>query len=83
MSPFDTFTSPDWMRDALCAQVGNPDAFFPNKGGDRGAEAKDVCALCPVRDQCLEYALDHHETFGIWGGVGERARRRLASGGAA
>lgn len=58
---------PDWTEDALCAQV-DPEAFFPEKGASV-REAKSICARCDVRDQCLEYALDNDERFGIWGGL--------------
>ncbi len=64
-----------WRLDALCAET-DPEAFFPEKGGST-REAKRVCAGCPVRLQCLEYALDNDERFGIWGGLSERERRRL------
>jgi WhiB family redox-sensing transcriptional regulator len=64
-----------WRQDALCAET-DPEAFFPEKGGST-REAKRVCVGCPVRLQCLEYALDNDERFGIWGGLSERERRRL------
>jgi len=64
-----------WQDKALCAQT-DPEAFFPEKGGST-REAKRVCAKCEVREPCLEYALDHDERFGIWGGMSERDRRRL------
>jgi len=64
-----------WRLDALCAET-DPEAFFPEKGGST-REAKRVCAGCPVRLQCLEYALGNDERFGIWGGLSERERRRL------
>jgi len=64
-----------WQDKALCAQT-DPEAFFPEKGGST-REAKRVCAKCDVREPCLEYALDHDERFGIWGGMSERDRRRL------
>ena len=64
-----------WQSDALCAQT-DPEAFFPEKGGST-REAKRVCTTCEVRVECLEYALDHDERFGIWGGLSERERRRL------
>lgn len=67
--------SEPWMADALCAQT-DPDAFFSEKGGAT-LQAKRVCASCSVRAECLEYALDHEERFGIWGGKSERERRRL------
>jgi WhiB family transcriptional regulator, redox-sensing transcriptional regulator len=52
------------------------EAFFPEKGGST-REAKRVCTTCPVRAECLEYALGNDERFGIWGGLSERERRRL------
>ncbi|WP_456946824.1 WhiB family transcriptional regulator [Geodermatophilus sp. SYSU D00697] len=64
-----------WRLDALCAET-DPEAFFPEKGGST-REAKRVCAGCPVRSQCLEFALANDERFGIWGGLSERERRRL------
>jgi WhiB family redox-sensing transcriptional regulator len=64
-----------WRQDALCAET-DPEAFFPEKGGST-REAKRVCVGCPVRMQCLEYALDNDERFGIWGGLSERERRRV------
>ncbi len=65
----------DWQEQALCAQT-DPEAFFPEKGGST-REAKKICAACPVRAECLAYALEHDERFGIWGGLSERERRRL------
>jgi WhiB family transcriptional regulator, redox-sensing transcriptional regulator len=70
--------SPDgvrWMRDGLCAQT-DPDAFFPGKGEPTGP-AKAVCLACPVRTECLAYALDRDERFGVWGGTSPRERRAL------
>jgi WhiB family redox-sensing transcriptional regulator len=64
-----------WQERALCAQT-DPEAFFPEKGGST-REAKRICESCEVRAQCLEYALDNDERFGIWGGYSERERRRL------
>lgn len=64
-----------WRERALCQQVG-VDAFFPEKGANAGP-VKRVCAACPVRVQCLDYALERDERFGIWGGMSERERRRL------
>jgi WhiB family transcriptional regulator, redox-sensing transcriptional regulator len=64
-----------WQERALCSQT-DPEAFFPEKGGST-REAKRICVGCEVRDECLEYALEHDERFGIWGGLSERERRRL------
>jgi WhiB family redox-sensing transcriptional regulator len=64
-----------WQERALCAQT-DPEAFFPEKGGST-REAKKVCRGCEVRAECLEFALEKDERFGIWGGMSERERRRL------
>jgi len=66
---------PDWQDRALCAET-DPEAFFPEKGGST-REAKRICQGCEVRAECLEYALEHDERFGIWGGYSERERRKL------
>ena len=64
-----------WQERGLCAQT-DPEAFFPEKGGST-REAKKVCLTCDVRQDCLEYALENDERFGIWGGLSERERRKL------
>src|ERR1700748_2820545 len=64
-----------WQERALCAQT-DPEAFFPEEGGS-SREAKKICTGCEVRGECLEYALEHDERFGIWGGMSERERCRL------
>ena len=64
-----------WQEQALCAQT-DPEAFFPEKGGST-REAKRICSDCPVRLECLEFALANDERFGIWGGMSERERRKL------
>lgn len=68
-------TQERWQELALCATT-DPELFFPEKGGST-REAKRVCAKCPVRETCLEAAMDRDERFGIWGGLSERERRRL------
>jgi transcription factor WhiB len=80
---------PEWSPQAKChAWGGGPDFYFPvkEKGRDTTSEvraAKAVCngtdgrPPCPVRQQCLDYALEHHEKFGVWGGRSERERGRL------
>lgn len=70
--------APAWMRDAPCAQT-DPEAFFPEKGESTSA-AKAVCRNCDVRAECLQYAIDNKELFGVWGGLSERERRALVRG---
>ncbi len=69
--------TPDWTL-AKCRGVGN-DLFFPSRG-ESTKEAIAVCETCPIKVDCLEYALDAHELHGIWGGTSERQRRRLRRG---
>ncbi len=66
---------PEWQARALCAQT-DPEAFFPEKGGST-RDAKRICARCEVKENCLQYALEHDERFGIWGGLSERERRKI------
>ena len=66
---------PEWRRDAACLGAG-PNAFYPERGEDVLA-AKAVCAECPVKQDCLDYALETRQLFGIWGGLSERQRRAL------
>ncbi len=64
----------EWPSGGLC--VGeDPEGFFPSRG-DPGTGARQVCASCPVRTECLSYATTADE-FGIWGGLDQQERRNL------
>jgi WhiB family redox-sensing transcriptional regulator len=65
-----------WKQDAACRNL-DPNMFFPDRD-DAAGPALAVCATCPVREACLEYALVNRLREGIWGGATERERRRLA-----
>jgi WhiB family redox-sensing transcriptional regulator len=73
--PGDLFASPAFMDLGSCRGM-DPDVFFPDRG-ESLAPAKAICAECIVRDECLEFALDQGERFGVWGGTSERERRKL------
>jgi WhiB family redox-sensing transcriptional regulator len=65
-----------WMRDGNC-RAYPASVFFPSDGA--GVEvARRICEDCPVKDRCLEYALEEHIDHGVWGGCSERERRRIA-----
>lgn len=66
-----------WVDEALCTEVDIGDLFFVEKGGST-RPAKRICAGCPVREECLDYALEHDEAFGVWGGLSARERRDIA-----
>ena len=64
-----------WTSLASCRSL-DPELFFPETANDEAA-AKAVCAVCPVRSECLEHALAASEPYGIWGGFTLRERRLL------
>lgn len=65
-----------WHARAACRGLP-PALFFPAENGSY-EKGKAICARCPVRKECLDFALtpplEHH---GIWGGTSERERRRM------
>jgi hypothetical protein len=66
-----------WRERAACCGT-DLDVFFPERG-QTASSARQVCAACPVRQPCLDYALANRITHGIWGGMTERERRPLQS----
>ena len=65
----------EWMPQGRCREIP-PGTFFPSDGV--GVEvARRICAECPVKEPCLEYALLHRIDHGVWGGASERERRRI------
>lgn len=73
---FKRFQDPEWMKQAACLG-SDPNLWFPERGQDT-TYAKSICDNeCPVRQECLEYALDNHMMVGIYGGLSARQRRAL------
>lgn len=70
-----SLSASEWIARANCLGV-DPALFFPGQG-ESTKEAKEVCTGCTVRVECLEYAIETGERFGIWGGKSERERRRM------
>jgi WhiB family redox-sensing transcriptional regulator len=76
----------NWRNRAAC-RTEDPDLFFPI--GTSGPalmqteQAKAVCRRCPVREPCLQWALDTGQSIGVWGGTSETERlalkRRIAA----
>jgi WhiB family redox-sensing transcriptional regulator len=66
-----------WRELAACRGAAL-NLFFPARG-ESAEPARRVCAGCQVREPCLDYALSHGITYGIWGGLAERDRRALRS----
>jgi WhiB family redox-sensing transcriptional regulator len=67
-------TDTDWGDRGLCKSVDPEELFVEGAAQNR---AKAVCTGCPVRTECLAYALDQRIEHGIWGGMTERERRAL------
>ena len=67
--------STDWMRRGNCRDHP-PATFFPSDGVGVDV-ARRICATCPVKTPCLEYALRNGVDHGVWGGASERERRRI------
>ncbi|HUW02539.1 MAG TPA: WhiB family transcriptional regulator [Acidimicrobiales bacterium] len=65
----------EWMNEGNC-RYHPPATFFPSDGvGVQVAAA--ICSDCPVKESCLEHALEHRIDHGVWGGASERQRRRI------
>jgi WhiB family redox-sensing transcriptional regulator len=69
-----------WRNHAICRDT-DPELFFPV--GTTGYalvqvdRAKEVCGQCPVKSECLDYALETNQDSGIWGGTSEEERRDI------
>lgn len=64
-----------WRHRSLCTQT-DPDAYYPEKG-ESAQPAKRICNRCEVKPECLQWALEKDQRFGIWGGLTSRERRQL------
>ena len=64
-----------WVDDAACRGVDN-DLFFSLDEDDQ-RQALELCRDCPVQQECLRYAIEEREVYGIWGGMREADRRSL------
>lgn len=67
-----------WQDQAACRDMDS-DLFFPEMRGKfaPGRQARNVCGVCEVARECLEFAVTNRMQFGIWGGMGRRDRERI------
>jgi WhiB family redox-sensing transcriptional regulator len=78
-----------WQHYAACRGADTTLFFAPNyfekrsEKNAREAVAKGICARCPVRGDCLDYALSIREAHGVWGGLNEMERRAVLRHGTA
>jgi WhiB family transcriptional regulator, redox-sensing transcriptional regulator len=63
----------EWMKLGVCTDPTiDPDWFFPDTEHNNDQEVKlalNMCRQCPVRINCLQYAIDSWPVYGIWGGL--------------
>jgi WhiB family transcriptional regulator, redox-sensing transcriptional regulator len=65
----------DWENLARCR--GSDGELFFTPGAAQEFRAKAICRSCPVRWECLAYALRNRVEHGVWGGLTDRERRRV------
>ena len=76
------YAAADWREAGACL-TADPDLFFPiavgdgDTAGQQVSRALRICADCPVRQQCLEFAMRTREPAGIWGGTTPEERVRV------
>lgn len=83
IDPADANATPAVLdrRDLACRQDGvDPEWFYPGPGGSP-ARAIGVCKRCPAVGDCLQWALDSGQRFGVWGGTTDEDRNRLKAAG--
>ena len=73
----------EWQEDAACRELDNI-IFFGAEDGEselerqsREAQAKSICHTCPVKEPCLEFAMETNQRYGIWGGHTDKERASL------
>jgi len=75
--PFLGAPDPAWRDSALCRDGVNVD-FFPFSEDSRAIHrVKEICALCPVTEDCLAYAMQTRQSEGVWGGLTSNERVSL------
>lgn len=77
LDDFAHFIAPpaDWMKNAACRH--HPTRLWFPERGEPTHHAKNICNTCPVKTQCLDYALDIPNCVGIWGGMSGKQRRQI------
>ena len=67
----------EWQDQAACREIPL-ETFFP-PAEQEATDAKSVCLGCCVKNECLEFAIQAGERFGIWGGLTPQERRSLVA----
>lgn len=67
----------DWLEQAACRDMDTNLFFFEPGNNHAAVAARKICGRCPVKEDCLQYAIDLHMTDGMFGGTTERERRQV------
>ena len=69
-----------WWRESAACLDRDPEDWFPNEGRhlltEANQKAKAICTFCPVRKECLQFAVEHNIAYGIYGGLTAPDRKR-------
>lgn len=65
-----------WQEKANCRDT-DPEAFFPLPGEGANRTVRAVCNACPVKETCLEYALQRPQLQGIWAATSDDERKEI------
>jgi WhiB family redox-sensing transcriptional regulator len=74
-TPAEVLNRPEWHQRAICRGQGVRQWIGDSRMSSYAAQ-KALCDMCPVRRNCLEYALAHPALVGFWGGTTEHERRK-------
>lgn len=85
--PYSWIPDAPWMNDAKCRGMSS-ELFFgkeyegrqrhrPSLTSIEVRRAKAICAICPVMQECFEFAMENDEEYGIWGGTTKSERQRF------
>jgi WhiB family transcriptional regulator, redox-sensing transcriptional regulator len=66
----------EWQLKGSCRGLLDDATFFPERQSAAG-RGKRICAECPIKGQCLDWAMAHGEPWGTWGGLTEWERAKL------
>ncbi len=77
LSELLVFEEAPWMDDAKCRDLATDVFFADSDAPKKSAVAKAICSACPVREDCLDYAIRNCELYGIWGGTTASDRKFL------
>lgn len=74
MTQIRSYREINWSTGLCRTSKYDPDIWFADDDATTQVAA-NVCQLCPIRDKCLQWALDTGQKYGVWGGLTEDQRK--------